>query len=95
MGFVTRQRVSAFAVDNHMGNAVGRVVIEREGELIVIVKRQAHGVEAGTKVGRGGRHAHMDAIADWIHGSILWSGAPLSLTTFDSSPQRVEPRLHA
>ena len=63
--------VGTLAVDDHVGNAVVRVVVERESELVMVVERQTHGIEAGAEVGGRGGHAHVNAIADWIHGCSL------------------------
>ena len=63
--------VGTLAVDDHVGNAVVRIVVERESELVMVVERQTHGIEAGAEVGGRGGHAHVNAIADWIHGCSL------------------------
>ena len=71
VGFVAWEGVGTLAVDDHVGNAVVRVVVERESELVMVVERQTHGIEAGAEVGGRGGHAHVNAIADWIHGCSL------------------------
>ena len=76
MGLVARQCIGAFTVDNHVSDAVVRIIVKRERELIVIVERQAHGVKAGTKVGGGGGHTHMDSVTDWIHSCSFGAELP-------------------
>ena len=50
MGFVAWEGVGTLAVDDHVGNAVVRVVVERESELVMVVERQTHGIEAGARL---------------------------------------------
>ena len=76
MGFVAWEGVGTLAVDDHVGNAVVRVVVERESELVMVVERQTHGIEAGAEVGGRGGHAHVNAIADWVHGCSLKRSSP-------------------
>lgn len=76
MGFVAWEGVGTLAVDDHVGDAVVWVVVERESELVMVVERQAHGIEAGAEVGGRGGHAHVNAIADWIHGCSLKTSSP-------------------
>ena len=71
MGFVARQRLRALPLDDHVRIGVRRIVAQREGELVVVVERQADRVEAGAEVRAGGGDADMYATCHRIHDVLL------------------------
>ena len=71
MGFVARQRLCALPLDVHVRIGVRRIVAQREGELVVVVERQADRVEAGAEVRAGGGDTDVYATCHRIHDMLL------------------------